>query len=409
MPSRARDDLAGSQHYEGETTLSRKNTVRLAALPITFVLLTAACGSSKKAATPATTKAGAATTAAAGGAVALKGTCPDKIVIQTDWFPEAEHGALYEMVGDGYTVDVAKKTVTGPLWAGGKDTGVQIEVRTGGPAIGFAPVSQQMYTDKSITLGYTSHDDAANSYADTPTLSVVAPLEKNPQMVMWDPATYLGVKTIKELAAKGARINIFAGGAWMQVLIKEGQVPKELVDETYDGAPAKFISAGGKLAQQGFATSEPNQYKNFKEWGKEVAYQTVDDAGFKLYSQPLGIRTADLATLSPCLKKFVPVVQQATVDAINKPERSNKIIVDAVAKFKDFWVYTDGDATFGVVEMKKGGFVSNGPDATIGNFDMARVQKTIDQMIAAGITKVPKDLKADKIATNEFIDPKIKL
>jgi hypothetical protein len=388
---------AGSQHYEGETTLSRKSTVRFAALPIAIVVLAAACGSSKAAA-PVAAKAGA-----------LKGICPDKIVIQTDWFPEAEHGALYEMIGDGYKVDIAKKTVTGPLWAGGTDTGVQIEVRTGGPAIGFSPVSAQMYTDKSITLGYTSHDDAANTYADTPTLSVVAPLEKNPQMMMWDPATY-PVKTIKELAAKGARMNIFAGGAWMQVFIKEGIVPKDLIDETYDGSPAKFIAAGGKLAQQGFVTSEPYQYeKTFKEWSKPVAFQTVDDAGFKVYSQPLGIRTADLATLSPCLKKFVPIAQQATVDAINKPERSNKIIIDAVAQFKDFWVYGQGEADFGVAEMKKGGFVSNGPDSTIGNFDMARVQKTIDQMIAAGITKIPKDLKADKIATNEFIDPKIKL
>ncbi len=400
--------------------MSRNRALRFAALPISLGLL-AACGSSTKtvaattaAAAQATTAAAAqATTAAAASGVKaglLKGVCPDTVVIQTDWFPEAEHNALYEMVGTGYKVDTSKKTVTGPLVAGAVDTGVQIEVRTGGPAIGFSPVSAQMYTDKSITLGYTSHDDAANSYADTPTISVVAPLEKNPQMVMWDPAVYPKVKTIKELSDAGARINIFAGGAWMQVLIKEGAVKKELVDETYDGSPAKYVAAGGKLAQQGFTTSEPYQYeKTIKEWLKPVAYQTVDDAGFKLYSQPLGIRSADLDKLRPCLKLLVPIVQQATVDAMNKPDRSNAIIVDAVAQFKDFWVYGKGDADFGVAEMRKGGFVANGPDATIGNFDMARVQKSIDQMIAAGITKVPKDLKADKIATNEFIDAKIKL
>ena len=43
-----------------------------------------------------TGEAGTATSAAAGGAsdVSLKGICPDKIVIQTDWNPEAEHGGI---------------------------------------------------------------------------------------------------------------------------------------------------------------------------------------------------------------------------------------------------------------------------------------------------------------------------
>ena len=30
----------------------------------------------------------------------LSEVCPETIVIQTDWFPEAEHGALYYLIGD---------------------------------------------------------------------------------------------------------------------------------------------------------------------------------------------------------------------------------------------------------------------------------------------------------------------
>ena len=30
----------------------------------------------------------------------LSGICPDVVTIQTDWNPEAEHGWIYEMVGD---------------------------------------------------------------------------------------------------------------------------------------------------------------------------------------------------------------------------------------------------------------------------------------------------------------------
>ena len=44
----------------------------------------------------------------------------------------------------------------GPLVAGGEETGIDIEVRTGGPAIGDQPVSVQQYADDSITLGYAN-------------------------------------------------------------------------------------------------------------------------------------------------------------------------------------------------------------------------------------------------------------
>ena len=52
----------------------------------------------------------------------------------------------------------------------------------------------------------------------------------------------------------------------------------------------------------------------FKEWGKPVAYQLLDDAGFKVYSQTLAIRPDDKAKLAPCLKQIVPVFQQAAID-----------------------------------------------------------------------------------------------
>ncbi|MFZ2441605.1 MAG: hypothetical protein WAW51_04560 [Ilumatobacteraceae bacterium] len=39
----------------------------------------------------------------AGGALA--GICPETVIIQTDWMPEAEHGFLYNLVGDGYEMD----------------------------------------------------------------------------------------------------------------------------------------------------------------------------------------------------------------------------------------------------------------------------------------------------------------
>ncbi|GMA34017.1 hypothetical protein [Demequina litorisediminis] len=81
--------------------------------------------------------------AASGDAVDLSGVCPADIKIQTDWNPEMEHGHLYAMLGDEYEVDANNKSVTGPLIASGEDTGVDITILSGGPAVGYAQPNAQ--------------------------------------------------------------------------------------------------------------------------------------------------------------------------------------------------------------------------------------------------------------------------
>ena len=371
----------------------------LLVLPIVAATALAACGGDD-----------GGSSGASGGEGSLSADCPATIVVQTDWFPEAEHGSLYQMMGADYTVDIEKKIVSGSLIdSEGNDTGVGLEIRTGGPAIGYSPVSTTMATDTSITLGYISTDDAAFNYDTVKTLAVVAPLEINPQIMMWDPETYPDVKTIADLGAAGVTLNVFAGGSFLEVFVAEGVITDDQIDPSYDGSPARFISEGGKIAQQGFASAEPYQYKNeFMDWGKDVAYQLIHDAGFEIYAAPLAIRAEDKEALAPCLKKFVPIVQQAAIDYSEDGARANAIIIDAVAKYADFWVYGEGVAAFSQQTQKELGLIGNGPDETLGNFDMDRANKVLQQMKDAGL-EVPAELKAEDIYTNEFIDSSIGL
>ena len=385
---------------------------RIAAILLAIALVAVGCGGSDddvETTASSETAEGEAEAPAADGGASLAEICPDPLVIQTDWFPEAEHGALYELIGDDYTVDLEKKVVSGSMVNQGEPTGISIEVRTGGPAIGFQGPGAVMATDSSIHIGYAYTSDA-NTWGTTGLLQVMAPLEKNPQIIMWDPETYPDVKTIDDLAEAGVTVNVFAKET-MLFFINDGRYPDELVDPSYDGAPARFIAEGGKIAQQGFASAEPYSYQNeFPEWGKEVAFQTFFDAGYQDYSQTLGIRPGDLETLRPCLEKVVPIVQQAQVDFINAPDRANAIIIDAVTQYNDFWTYSEGLAAFSVQQQKDLGLVGNGPDDILGNFDMARVQKHIDLMIATGsFDGIPEGFKAETMVTNEFIDESIGL
>lgn len=371
-------------------------------------LTLAACGSSDSASdtTMAPASAEGVDLAAAG--------CPATVIIQTDWNPEAEHGNLYQLIGPGYTVDATKVSVTGDLMAAGKTTGVKVEIRAGGPAIEYAQVTAQLYKDPNILLGFTSTDESTSHSGDEfPTTAVVAPFNINPQMIMWDPATYPDVTQIADLKAKGVKVRYFGGAAYMDYFTASGILDKKQTDGTYDGMPAAFVAAAGKDAQQGFGTAEPYFYeKVLTDWMKPVAYQYVHEAGWTAYAQSLGATPTNLAKYDSCLKALVPVIQQATVDYVNAPDTANAIILDAVKKYNNGWAYDAGQATAAAEQMLKDNLVANSPDGTLGSFDMDRVTAfiaTATPVYKATGGKVKEGLAATDIVTNKYIDPSIKL
>jgi len=369
-----------------------------------------ASGGSVSSSEPSSGSSSAPTSAAA---VSLKGVCPDTVSLQTDWNPESEHGGLFQLLGPNPTIDADKKRVSGPLFAGGKDTGIKFEVRSGGPAIGFQTVTSQLYSDPKLTMGYENTDEQIQLSAKQPTTAVFAPLDKNPQMIMWDPATYPDVKTIADLKAKNVKVRYFNGAAYMAYLIGSGILSEAQTDGSYDGTPANFVAARGKDSQQGFASAEPYIYQNeVAPWKKPVAFQLVHDAGYPIYAAAYSVRTADLAKLTPCLKLLVPIFQQAQVDYITKPGPVNDLILKLVEQYNTGWQYSKGVAEFAVKQQLDLGLVSNGSNTTLGDFDMARIDKVlaIDTPIFVKQGTPPvAGLTSAKLATNQFIDRSIGL
>ena len=413
--------------------MQHRRSAQLLALTVAAGLAVAACGSSSSSST--TTAAPAATTTAAPGTTAgpgttaaattsLKGICPDDVGIQTDWMPEAEHGFLYQMVGKGYTVDKGKAVVTGPLVdSKGNDTGVTISVHSGGAAQHFDPVTKILYDNPdTLLLGYVYTDEAIQfSGSETPTVAIESGYEKNPQMIMWDPTTYPDAKGIADLGTAKVKVRYFGGAAYMDFLTSTGVLSKDQVDGSYTGDPTLFIADEGKSAQQGFGSAEPFAYESdLKDangkalWGKKVAYQYINDIGWKNYAESIATRPENITKYAECFKKLVPIIQQASVDYVNNPANANAVILDAVGQFgKDFgWSYSQANADYGVATIKADGLVANGPDGVMGSFDEARVTDLIAKAIPVYTAKgtPPKaGLTAADIVTNEFIDKSIHL
>ncbi|MDP9209195.1 MAG: ABC transporter substrate-binding protein [Actinomycetota bacterium] len=376
-------------------------------LLLTLALAAAGCGGDDDPPAPAQ---GTAAPAATDEQLNLEGACPETVVIQTDWDPESEYGVYYHLLGPNPEVDTERKRVSSPLVAQGRDTGVRLEIRTGGPSIGFEPVSAQMYKDKDITLGQISTDEAIRFSDGQPTQAVVAPMEVSPFMIMWDPETYPQFQRIADIGKTDTKVFYFEGDTYMEYLIAAGVLQRSQVDGSYDGKPANFVAAGGKAAQAGFATSEPYIYeKEVRQWAKPVRYALVNEAGYPFYPQALSMRAADAERLAPCLEKLVPIVQRAQIDYLANPAATNELIVSLVEQYDTGWVYSAGLADYAIGKMRET-FVGNGPDQTLGNFDMARVGRMLEIVtpIFTAQRKPPKaGLQAEDIATNEFVDASI--
>ncbi|MDP9026194.1 MAG: ABC transporter substrate-binding protein [Actinomycetota bacterium] len=381
------------------------------------VAVTAALALAASLAACAGTTTAGTTASAASATVDLSKVCPATVVIQTDWNPESEHGHLYEMLGKDAVIDSNKKSVSGTLELKGKSTGIKVEVRAGGPAIGYSGVAAQMYTDTSITMGYITTDDQIANSAKTPTKSFFAPLDESPIMVMWDPKTYPDVKTIKQLgvalAKTGGVWRFFAGSAYIDYLTDAGYMTKAEQDSSYDGTPANFVAAGGKDVQQGFASAEPYIYEHeVPAWNKKVDYALVSSTGWDPYQSSMAVRTADFTKLTPCLKALTPVLQQEEVDYFADPTAADALIQTLVKDYNTGWVYSPGVADYSRKTMIDDKLVSNGTNSTIGDFDKARMDKffaTASAIYTKLGTAIDPKLKASDLYTNEFIDTSIGL
>ncbi|HZC99231.1 MAG TPA: hypothetical protein VFA46_03290 [Actinomycetes bacterium] len=387
-------------------SLSRQGGV-IAMVMLTMAVVASGCSGG------AGSGAGAAP-AAASQSVKLKGVCPDPVVVQTPWVPQAEHGALYELLGSGYRVDAAHKRVTGPLVAhGGKATGVRIELRAGGPAIGFQSAAQTMYLDPSITIGEVSTDDAVAASARQPVTAVVAPFDLAPYMLMWDPRVHPDWHTIADIGQTDTKVLYFQSATYMDYLVGSGILRRRQVDGSFDGSPARFVASRGQIVQQGFATNEPYVFEHLlPNWHRPVAFQLINDSGYPIYPESVVVRSDRLTQLAPCLKRLVPMLQRAQIDYLDRPQPVNKVIVALNDRYKVGFPYTLGQANFSATQQRKLAIVGNGRDRTLGNFDMDRITRVMSIVVPIFTGRkqpIKPDLKPEDLATNQFIDPTIGL
>jgi hypothetical protein len=356
-----------------------------------------------------------------GDALNLTNVCPSNIVIQSGWFPTADVGVAFELFGGDYRIDAKRFRVSGSLVVNGKDTGVDLEYRSGGPAVGFQNGPAVAYTDPAITFVITNIDEMIATSSKAPMQAVIAPVNGDPQSVIYDPKTYPQFNTLGDIGQTNTTIYYSQNAnAAFGYLAGAGILRPGQLNASYDGSPSQFVAAKGKAAVQGYATNEVYVYENLPQWHRPVAYKLIQDSGYPDYAGVLAIRPRDKAKLTPCLRRLVPIFQQATVDQWKNPTQAAARIVRSVAGFETFFQYGAGNAQFGYCQLDREGLTSNPRNGPVGTMAPNKVQRVLDilrpiflgQKSSVGTLRrvnVPSDLTAQKLATNEFLDPSLRL
>jgi hypothetical protein len=376
---------------------------------VALATLATACSSSTSSTSSSTSNT---SQVAASSPISLAGICPNPIIVQTDWYPESDDFIPYELAGPNGTVNTSNKSYTADLLDNGKSTGVQIQVRAGGPAIGDQLVSAELYENPSILLGFVETDEAIELSNTQPTVAVIADRQQAPTVIAWSPAEHPGIKTIAQLGKSGATVLYYNGAPYMDYLVGAGILSSKQIDGAYNGTPAQFVASGGKDALQGYATAEPYEYAHeVSEWDKPLTYQLVSDYGYDPYPS-LATLPQNITKYAACFKKLVPIIQQGIVDYAANPGPADALIVNLAQEYNTGWEYDAGEAAYAAQTMVSDKIIANSPDGTVGAFDDSRISKLIG-LLSPIYQKDGKTIKAglspQDITTNQFLDPSIHL
>jgi hypothetical protein len=386
----------------------------VAAMSVAFIALAAAACSTAPGDDVSTATAGTVDSNAQPAAVdlallttpgVLADRCPATVVVQTDWFPQAEHGGTFELLGPDAKIDVGAGVTRGTLTFRGVDTGVDLEIRAGGPFL-ESPVVTEMYLDDSVTLGYVGNDTAISRYADAPTIAVFNALGISPQAILWNADRHPDARTIADIAREVSRISVFGDRPFMRYLVANGTITADQIDGNYKG---NLLLLTDDIAHQGYATSEPHKYASHPDAALTAGWQLLHDVGWTQYPQNLAIRADRIGELRSCLAALVPMMQHAQLDYMADPQRTNALIVRVVGELNSYWTQTQADVAFGHRAMLDLGIITNGDTPTFGDLEADRVDAFI--AVATPILReqgldIP-DLRAADIATDEFLDPTI--
>jgi NitT/TauT family transport system substrate-binding protein len=282
------------------------------------------------------------------------------VTLQTDWYPQPEHGGFYDALLKGYY----------------KDEGLDVTIVPGGPFV----VGDKQVASGGATFAMSSSDAVlvANSRG-LPLMAVAATLQRDPQCLMVHADS--PVHSFADL--NGRTVAVKPGSAWLEYVVKKFNLDKlREIPATY--SVANFLQDPNYI-QQAFVTSEPFFARKA---GVQVRTLLVSDTGYSPYR--VYMTSQDFVKEHPdVVAKFVRASTKGWRDYIADPSVANAEISRLnPAMSVDLMEFS----TKTLKEMKFE--TGDGPDGDqLGRFTEERWAKMYQQLVDLKVITEPIDPK----------------
>jgi len=300
----------------------------------------------------------------------------EKIVYQTGWRAEAEHGGYYQALATGLY----------------KQAGLDVEIRQGGP---------QMDANALLLAGRVDFIEinlfGVFNYAreKLPGLALAAIFQKDMRVLLSHP----GVGNDSLEALKGKPMLIATAGRqsyWQWLKAKYGYSDDQAKPYTFNMAP--FL-ADKNITQQGFLTSEPYV---LRKAGVDPVIHLLADHGFANYQGVLMCLPKLAAAKPDMVQRFLDATIKGWASYLKgDPAPGNALIR------RDNPDMTDDKMAYAIETMNKSGLVGSG-DAVkmgVGAMTAERWHSFYQDMVAVGAQ--PAGLDIDQLFTLKFTNKRI--
>jgi NitT/TauT family transport system substrate-binding protein len=291
------------------------------------------------------------------GKQASSGLTPVKL--QTDWYPQPEHGGFYDAQIRGYY----------------KDEGLEVTILPNGPYVN----STQEVSVNAVQFAMGSSDNVLESVGNgAPLVAVMATMQSDPQAVMVHQDS--PVRSFKDLDGRAVAIRLGAS-TWFEYLVKRYQLKNvREIPATY--SVANFLQDPGYI-QQIFVTSEPFFVR---QAGVPVRTMLISETGYNPYRVVTTSR-AFLQQHPETVAKFVRASVRGWRDYLKNPDDINA----AISKLNP--AMSIPQMKFSYEALRDQHFIA-GEDtsgADLGRFDPARWASMYQQLLELKVITKPFD------------------
>ncbi len=293
-----------------------------------------------------------------------------KVILQSDWFPQAEHGGFYQALAKGF---YAQAGLDVEIWPGGPGSGIKFKVAKG-----------------DADFGMNRSDDLLLAASrGLPLVMVAATMQHDPMALMVHADS--PVKTLKDLEGRVVIGNV--GLAYMPLLERKFGIQFEKRQNTF--GLGEFL-ANPEIIQQCIVTNEPFFAR---EHGRKVRTLPLSGSGYDCY-HAIFCRRELIRTSPEVVRAFVQASIAGWRDYLERdPSPADTMILKRNAQM------TPALLEFSRSEMILRSLVTGdrAKDEDIGQLSIVRLAAEMEMLLQLKIMETPVALSS--VVTKEFLPP----